>query len=474
MGNINQPISRYLFNEVLNKDWGMFKDENSVTNLFLKKHGRQIPKTGTSVTVTDYDPGKFHASFLQIVKRPVIEGTPFEFGYSFVKKEQKPGVHNNEYFTHQQYYGGKVLAALANVNGVMSDTDVISIEDQIIYAAKLHYNDSSCIDKCFVNLRRAYVVNDSDNTDASGFTVTLEDGTTTVIATASTFAAGQLGVQFNADSDVNTKLVALRIGTNKYLITSIDPFYKFSIGTLVDTTISARYIYAENLELGYDVEAQFNYNEATKTTAFITVIDAATTTSADSTECAIWIDGVSHANAGHATFATFVSQFNASGFTDHGVFAIGDKDEKIFIYGPGTLTSMNLVLGTDHATSLSIVKESTPKGQYAALTSDDVFRLFMNKGNHGGLATQQYITQPVDGGVYRKYRIATTFTQDAVGGAAGGKESVEQVVELYVLKSQAIASKFVQDGSTGRYMDETLPAGADTSLDTLIRTTLLA
>ena len=85
----------------------------------------------------------------------------------------KPGIQNDEFFTHQQYYGGRVEAAAALENGVIADADLLSIETQILNSAYLH-SKSNAVDGCFVNLRRAYIVNDADNTDASGFTVTLE------------------------------------------------------------------------------------------------------------------------------------------------------------------------------------------------------------------------------------------------------------------------------------------------------------
>ena len=465
MGNINQPISRYLFNEVLNKDWGLFLDENSVKNLFLKKYGRTIPKTGTTLTVSDYDPGKYHAHFLEMVKRPVVAGEPVEFGYSFVKKMRKPGVHNNEYFTHQQYYGGKLLGAMEPTDFVIEDDDVLNLEDQIIASAKLHYLDTSCIDKCFVNLRRAYVVNDSDNTDASGFTVTLEDGSTVVFATGTTFAAGQLAAQFNALSTVNTKLMAIRMAADKYLITSIDPFYKFTIGTLVDTTISNRYIYAENLELGYDVEVRYEQGQANKMSAYITSVNGATATTPGMD---IYVDGTKYTPTTSSTFATFLANINTA-VNGVGVYATKQSTANIFIYAPATVNVFNVTLSD--SSTYTLVKEVTPKGGFSALTSDDVFRLFMNKGNHGALATQQYVTQPINGGIYRKYRLATSFIQDAVGGAAGGKESVEHIVEIYVLKSAALVNKFKDGGST-RYMDETLPGSADTTLDALIKLTV--
>jgi hypothetical protein len=464
MGNIHQPITRYLFNEVLNKDWGMFKDENSVKNLIIKKHGNIIPKTGTTLKVSQYDPGKSANHFLEITKRPIAEGFPFEFGYTFVRKMKNPGVHNDEAFTHQQYYGGFLTAARAMVNGLIADADVLDIENQILAIAKLHTNDPQVVDKCFVNLRRAYVVNDSDNTDASGFTVTLEDGTEVVFATGTTFAAAQMGVQFNALSTVNTKLLAIRIGANKYIITSIDPFYNFSIATPVDATITHRYIYAETNDTDYDVEAQYNQGEATASRINLTVLDATTATTP---ALDIYVDGVKHTPSTSSTLATFIANINTAVASDHGVYAILQGSTRVYIFAPETLTSFNCVLGD--TSTYTIVKESSPQGGYAYLTSDEVFRVFMAKGNHGKLATQKYITQPIDGGIYRKYILTTVYSQDAVGGAAGGSENVTHVVEIYVLLSAALTSKFVQDGSTGRYMDETLPSGADTSLDALIK-----
>ena len=460
MGNINQPITRHLINSVVNKDWGLYLNAANERRLIYKKRGTIIPKAGTTLTTSDYDPGKYATKFIEITKRPVAEGYPFEFGLTFVRSYKNPGVHNNEAFKHQQYYGGKVLATRAMVDGVIADLDVLSIENQIIALAKLHAADN-VQDKAFVNLRRAYVVTDSDPTDASGFTVTLEDGSAVVFASGAVFAAGKLGVDFNLLATVNTKLIAIRIGTNKYIITSIDPFYNFTIGTGVDLVIGKRYIYAENRTLDYKVDVQYNAGECTVTGAYLQVLNCATmTTSA----FALWVNGVTGAVTQSANIAALLPKLTV---LHAEVFATEIPTAQVWIYAPGTFNSFDTVL--PDTSTLTKIKECSPNGGFAFLTSNDIFRIFMNRPADGILANQTYRTQAIDGGIYRKFTLTTLYTQDATEGPAGGIATVQMVVELYMLKSEAIALKFKADGN-GRYMDETLPAGADTSFTALLAT----
>ena len=85
MGNISQPITRYLINSVNTKDWGLYLN-GSAKILKYAKRGLDFPAASTTVAVSDYDPGKYKASFISFNKRPVAAGYPFELGLTFVKR----------------------------------------------------------------------------------------------------------------------------------------------------------------------------------------------------------------------------------------------------------------------------------------------------------------------------------------------------------------------------------------------------
>ena len=228
MPNTSQPITRFLVNAVNTKDFGLYTSGSEKIFMLRNRH-ISLPKTGTVKKTTNNLEGKYIASFIKLTKRPAVEGEPYSVGLDFVKTMKDPGVLNDQVFDRHLTYAGQVSGLAAMVNGVIADSDLESIEDQIIELAKL---DSERVgSESYVNLRRAYVVTNSDYTDASGFNVNLEDGTTKTFVTASTFTAGQMAIQFNANTNVNTKLVCLRIDTERYLITSFDPFYKFTIDT---------------------------------------------------------------------------------------------------------------------------------------------------------------------------------------------------------------------------------------------------
>jgi len=426
----------------------------------LRNRHISLPKTGTVKKTTNNLEGKYIASFIKLTKRPAVEGEPYSVGLDFVKTMKDPGVLNDQVFDRHLTYAGQVSGLAAMVNGVIADSDLESIEDQIIELAKL---DSERVgSESYVNLRRAYVVTNSDYTDASGFNVNLEDGTTKTFVTASTFTAGQMAIQFNANTNVNTKLVCLRIDTERYLITSFDPFYKFTIDTPVDSTIDERYIYAENKDPEYAVHVQYELGKATTKAAHIVVLDGTTRTT---TALSMYIDGTNHAIAGSATLATLVAQFATAAATDHGVFAVSDANSQIWIYAPDSVNTFALVLGDTN--TLTLVKQSSPNGGYAYLTVDDIFRQFMGRGSKGVLGAMSYVdNQPIQGGKYRKYILTTQYDHPNTEGPAGSFVKTNMVVELYVLLSQALASKFKSDG--GRYMDDSTPSGADTSLDALI------
>ena len=468
MGNINQPITRLLFNTVLPKDWGHYVDAAGVKKLLLKRDGITIPKVSGkwSVKVSDYQPGRFRAMFLEKNKYPVVPGEPYSFGYTFIKERKQPGVNNDQFFPEQVYYFGKVNGASALVNGVVADADVLAIENQIL---DLNLADINRVGStAFVGLRRAYIVTDDDNDAGGGFTVTLENGTNVVFLTSTTLAAGQLGVQFNANTDVNTKLVAIRIGADRYIITSIDPGYKFTLGTCVTTTIESRKIYAQGLTLDYKIDCEFDPREATNLGAYISIINrnGASTVGGTATKC--YVEGTEVSVTGHGTYANLVANFNTA-LNTYGSYAIAGVTDLIYIYAPASLKSFSVKLGD--ATLMLKSKELSPTGNFPTLTSDDVFRTFIGRGQHGDLYNRRYAkNQPVEGGIYRKYIITLTSDNETLTQSAGGMGSVVTVFELYVLLSEALATRLYDAGTT-TVTGDTTPASANLSLNAMLAST---
>mgnify|MGYP007068276800 CR=1 FL=1 len=450
MGNKNFPNRPMLFNSVLNKDWGLYLD-GSTQVLFCKKHGLHIPEVAT-VKYTDTEPGKYKTQLISLKQYPVAEGYPLEYGLTFKRKVRYPGVLNDEPKSYASYYGDRIITR-AMVSDLIADADLFDMENEIIAQAAIDT-------KRFVKLRRAYKVTDTGNGDESTLTVTLQDGTAVTFATATTFAAGQLGLQFNANTDLNVNLKAYRIGADKYLITSREEGYLFKVEAGTDTTVDGRYILAENKEKDVQFVTEYDPDFATSEGMHLIDVDGTTNTT---TGIDIYVNGVLHEPTHNNTLATLVANINTSVAT-HGVYALLDGSTHYNIYAPDTLDSFDFSL-SDAATNV-IDYESSPAGAFPYMTSNDLDRKFQNIPSDGALATQRRREVPEDGAIYRHYHIEWTITKDAVGGAANAVETVKNMADFYIKKSEAIANYFKATDS--KYMDETLPSAADTSLHTLI------
>jgi hypothetical protein len=275
-----------------------------------------------------------------------------------------------------------------------------------------------------------------------------------------------MAIQFNANTTLDDHLIMYRIAEEKYLVISKEPFYDYSIGTMVDASIEHRFIAIDGDNLNSKVSCVFDKDQWKAYFGYFYAIDGGTRTT---TAFKAYVEGTEVSVTGNSTLATLVTNINTALNTS--LFWATYQGTDIYLYGPGTVDSFDIVLGDSN--TLVIDKVSTPTGAFPTLTYDDIFARFLNRPDDGALAGRNpNAKRPVSGGIYRKHTLTTQFPNANFTGPAGAMGTVQQIVELYVLKSQATALIFKATGNN--YMDETTPSAADTSLDTLIRTTLFA
>ncbi len=454
MKNLTFPTELILFNSALTTaDFGMYGDsKKGKAMLSFKKLGLQIPGVAASAgTLPTSAAGTLSSNIVSVTKTKTTLGTvsggliylknaapcsdcDFPYYLTFKKEVQWPGRDNFESNYVKRHYAGTIARPVIS-NGLIADSTLLAMEDDLIKQITADRGLATELtdknDQAFVEARRIYTVTNDDYTDASGFTVTWADGTTYVFATASTFTAGQFAIQFNADSNVNTKLKCYRIGVETYMITSIDAGLLFTLGTLVDTTITKRGIYYKSVDkliqvtpsmedsfasmMLFDIATVSAYSAGTHKTSGIYNGTAFNTSATWSSNLATSVAAINTANsAGYPYYANVVG-------TTCVIVAIGINSFKITPSGTATVTYT--VNG---------------RGTWDYLTGDDVFRIFSAFPNTNGIQSWQRLDQPAKDSTWFKYIITTkAVDQPSAVGGAGATNSMEQKFEIYVKQSLA-------------------------------------
>ena len=186
MSNLTYQKQQFLFTTIGPSQLATYTDKAGNKKLILKDKGIELvgganAKVAKSVT----DPSMKRIVILTQTKNAPASTSNVDYGFRVVAKFRFPGyVDNSEYWPHGKMYGGNY----PNLS-TFTDAQVLAMDNNILdlISADTGYTQNSSIPTgAIVNARRAYTVVDTDNTDASGFTITWPDGTTTVFATATT------------------------------------------------------------------------------------------------------------------------------------------------------------------------------------------------------------------------------------------------------------------------------------------------
>ena len=469
MGNLNQPIKRLLFNTMDASEVGITlstKESQAQMWLTFKKSGYRIPgKTPAYATTIDNSPsGTLSTNIVRNVKEKpepgYLSGTMitlsnaapaylqnYAYGFDVIKELWLPGVDNAQPEWRFRTYSGS-LPIVTLSSGVIQDADLLTMENDLLDqitgdvktdASAIYFNDTDR--ESIVEARRAYYINDTaanHTSDNSGFTVTWDDGSTYAFAISTTWTAGQLAIQFNANSSVNTKLIMYRTGANTYIVTSRNAGLKFTLGTFVanaalNTTQSRRiYLKGRNVNVKHKVRITPDRGVAEKVT-FITLMS--TTTAGTTT---FKVNGVATAAVtDNATFATYSGNINSALSTASitSMYATYDSTN-IYLWGSSAVNTFYVApsaLSTTVLNGLGVVG----RGSFPKLRDFDVFQTFAYTKDQGPLGAQEYNTQVIKGATYYKYIVHAFINNMTASGLPSGYDSMKQRTEIYVLSTVA-------------------------------------
>lgn len=473
-GNLTYPVRPYLFNTLDASDLGMFTDSvTSKKTLILKKYGIQIPYVSGAVTTAVVQPLPGEYKSVRLVVNPACpcEDCNYNFGITIEKKVKKPGVKNSDYYPTGRFYGGNIPRIGTCSNGIMAAADIATIENTIL--DEITTDTGGNMENSqpgIVNAKKYYIVNDTANTDASGFTVTWADGTTTVFVTAATFAAGQLGVQFNAKTTAayggaafNALLVAYRIGADQFIITSIDPGLKFSIGTLVDATVAETglLITSKSKDIQFNLRAEPGVFQIKNGISIVKITPTVWTAGT----VVMRVDGATAVTANIAADQnTTIGNINT---------ALAAKGYALPNGTGSALIAMVPTYGKLLVTSVTGVQNYnwSSKASWPFFTPDDVYVEFSQLRHLGGHLSQVHDVKPLKDQEYVKYNISYLQSGHGDMHVASGAGDYKQGYTFYILKSVWDDTTAKWDATNRMWQSGDAGFTADISLATLLGNT---
>ena len=472
-----------LFNTVTSDDLAYFTDSvKTIRMLWFKKYGITLPAkevTGGSLigswSVSSNYPGS--TKMVNVVINPPCpcEDCNFQYALGIVGEIENPGIFNSQWAPETRTYAGYIPAVGSCSGTNLGAADITTIEDDLIHQISIDNGggafSSSAPDAnspggpgAVVWARKYYIVKTTDYADSAGFTLTHNDGTTTVYAYDANSTAGAWGVNFNATTTaiavqtteagllstatLNGTYMAIRLGTDTYMITTIQPGLLFSIGTMVNMTIEEKGI---NLKAKSKKEMFYvNFDKGFCTTYglyWFEVTDSATTFDQNGLDLSIYVNGVDHneTNSTGAGTANAVTDINVAQQTSHGVYASAPTTAgngsviiaSIAGHPLSGLAAANIWVELDStSTATYAIAASTPTGSFERLSNDDVWREFSQLPFDGPLRSQHRVPSPTEGATFNKYTIRCQQGTYGLHGASHGATYLSEIV-CYVNKAYA-------------------------------------
>lgn len=457
--NLTYPKKQILYSSIGPSQLATYTDKDGKKKLILKDNGTELlGGANASWSKTESDAATRRAILVTQTKA-ALSATPTnaDYGIRVVDRLKTPGyVNNSELRGRGKYYGSAF-----NVS-TYDEAKAIEINKEItrLIAADTGKNIDGAIPAgAVVRARVAYTVVDSDATDASGFTITWPDGTTTVFATATTFTGGnQIGTQLMGSatsaygSTVGALLEVFQVGALTYVITSRQPGLEFTLDTPVDTTISTQGLLIDSKYDDILFDLQIDSKEFTQTG--LNLVKLSCTGFGSPLNAHVAVDGTVSEITATTNQATQLAALNAV----TGIYAINDSTNGFTIASALTVKTMKVNFpilnkaGNDPlAVSLATVSyEATKAGAFSSLTYQEVQQKFA-AADHAGILREVIPGNfPVQA---TNYCVYTVNAITPVGGlhAAGSMESRKTTVELYIPASAARGNKWCDaDKATGK------------------------
>lgn len=267
MENLTYPVQRVFFNSALtHEDVGVYVDSRKEQlMLSFKKLGITIPgQSGTtmpisaggvslpshlSIRYSETQPAVKSAGLITLNNAAPCKDCDLSYYVSFRKEVARPLTDNSETNYVTRHYAG-VIKRPSIVNGVLAENTLIAIEDDLITQIK---NDKGVskqlIDnnrEAFVLAKRYYIIEDSQNNDATVLVIKTKTQTYTYTTTS---PFDNLGAIVNAGGIFRATKISTSGTVTRYSLTSNDRGVLFTIdGTLcTDINVVSRSIYYESL-----------------------------------------------------------------------------------------------------------------------------------------------------------------------------------------------------------------------------------
>lgn len=354
----------------------------------------------------------------------------YSYYLNFKKEVQFPGRDNFETNEGVRHYGG-VIARPSITSGLIDAATLIAMEDDLIAQITADRGSLSELtdrnDQAFVEARRCYIVTDADPSDASVFTATWADGTTTVVTSAAIGGAwdvGNLGQATNA----TTTLKAYRLTENTYMVTSVVAGAKFTIAASgTDTTTASRGIYYKAIDKKVQVTPAFEDSFASMS-LFSAAVITGTFTSLTTIVSGIYNGTSFSRTTTNATSAAVTAKaINTGNSPAIPYFALAYSTTSVTIAALGVNSFK--VKGN---TLTTVTWTVNGKGYWDYLTGDDVFRMFSAQPNTNFKQGYERIDQPSAASTWFKYLITYKVSDQPQAGLAGQTGEAEYNVEIYV------------------------------------------
>jgi hypothetical protein len=440
MQNNTYPTRQILLNALTSADFGLYNHVDpdgagTTVHLLIKKYGIDIPFIDTThslVTVSKTTSGILESVLLSTNAPAPCSDCYYDFWIDIVKRVKDPGVLNDDYYKKGRPYGGSITAIQAPVNGQLTDTDKLYMEDTIIQAIKDDQaTNITTREPSVAHAKRLYMVTVAIGaSNGQKLTYLLADGTTATIDLDSYATSILMACAINAAW--STYFVCACKSTTELILWSVDPELSYTLsdgnGTVPVTTLK-RYIWLYSKDVKSQFNVRFSPGVFTKTVFnMIKILNTGT----QSGNSVFYINGTSSGNiANHDTSTTYAASINTAITTSgYATAETTGSDKPVYLY-TGTY---ELRVSSYGYAGVTTSYQYSGQGVFPNLTSDDVFRVFMNKRHLGEASIYGYIPQPIDGGLYNKITITNiTGHNSAIHGASHLDDYVYKV-EIYLLQ----------------------------------------
>lgn len=399
---------------------------------------------------------------------PACPCDPCDYGYRItIEKHVKyPGVNNNEDNRKKKSYSGIIpVLSCSGTPSTIDDLLLRQMEDDLITQISedtgMLSNNSDLItgSMSVAEARKAFLIEISN---AETFVITEADGTATTITGGATALLSAHAVNNSAaNGSVFAYVVYEGSGTDDQIMVisrSNGVLFDIATATLVGTTIEAHYIAFMAKSADVQFAIQYDLGFATTTRGNLMIVTG--TTTAGTTTVGLTYAGTRYTTAAvndHTTPATYAANIQV-GITalatppDLDIIPSYDTPaDRIYIWASENVTDVWLEFS---ALSTSVATYYLNVGQWPSLTGTDVFGIFFNQKDAGGLSAMTYLDQVNPDDEYCLYILKNTSDIYAQHGA-NHMDHYHEEVHVYVKKS--ILSDNPAGANDG--WDSTNPAG---------------